>query len=166
MNRSTIRRLFCGSVCLLMLLAGCATDALPTTQATPPKIDFEIVAQGDPMVGKDSGPVTVALRGDAPLRTVPEALPDEARAALEKLLSQPEAASLFLVIYGGVQPSSGYKVSIESITRNEGQLTVAYSVIGPGPNEGAATVMTYPYIIVRLADTTTDPDKVIFEQGE
>ena len=117
------------------------------------------------MVGKDSGPVTLALRGDAPLRAVPEALPDEARAALEEILSQADA-SLYLVIYGGVQPSSGYKVSIESITRNEGQLTVAYSVIGPGPNEGAATVMTYPYIIVRLADTTTDPDKVIFEQGE
>ena len=165
MNRSTIRRLFCGSVCLLMLLAGCATDALPTTQATPPKIDFEVVAQGDPMVGKDSGPVTLALRGDAPLRAVPEALPDEARAALEEILSQADA-SLYLGIYGGMQPSSGYKVSIESITRNDGQLTVAYSVIGPGPNEGAATVMTYPYIIVRLADTTTDPDKVIFEQGE
>lgn len=163
MKHSTLRHLFYGSLCVLLLWAGCTSRPLPATQATPAAVDFEIVAQGDPPVGSGSEPLTLAWRGDAPLRAVPETLPDEARTAMKEVLDQADA-SLYLLIYGGVQPSSGYTVTIENITRNDGQLTVVYSVSGPGPNEGAATVMTHPYIIVRLADATTDPDQVVFEQ--
>ncbi len=162
MNRS-VKRWFCSGLFLMVLLSGCISEATPAAQIAPAEIDFEVIAAGAPPVGQGSEPLTLAVRGDDTTRAVPASLPDEARSAFEALLADADP-SLYLVIYGGVQPSSGYAVVIESITRVEGRVTVTYRVTGPGPDEGAATVMTHPYVIIRLTEATFAPDAVVFER--
>jgi hypothetical protein len=124
-------------------------------------VPYEIVAAGDPMVGVGESPVTAAWRPGANLPETLAAFPDEAQAAVEPLRMQ-AGSDLYLAIYGGVQPSSGYEVKIIAVTQQDNRLQVTYQVAGPPPGQGAATVLTHPYVIARVADTTTAPSDVVF----
>ncbi len=152
-------------------ITGCAAattmppaPTLPVTQPTPAAtISFEIVAQGAPFVSKGEAPSTHAIRGDDPNKSVPNNLPDDAKAALQNAISTPDS-SLYLIINGGRQPSGGYSVRINSITMRDNQLVVNYAVAGPKPGEGAATVLTYPFAIVRVKNVSTPASAVVFEK--
>lgn len=138
------------------------------TAAPEGEVPFEIVAQGDTLVGaKRAEPLTLALRGDAPPRLPPGELPEAAREALREGLTGSDSA-LYLVIYAGVQPSSGYRVRLDSITaRRRGsrrQLLVAYHVEGPGPDQGAAAVRTYPFLVARVQAPGVQPEDVLFHR--
>ncbi len=124
-------------------------------------VSYEIVASGDPAVGAGRTSVTSAWRSGSATPAALAAFPDEAQTTLQQLPAQ-SGSDLYLAIYGGVQPSSGYEVKIVSIDKHDGGLQVTYQVAGPPPGQGAASVMTHPYVIVRLADTTTQPADVSF----
>jgi hypothetical protein len=138
-----------------------AERAIPATVLISDTVPYEIVAAGDPMVGAGESPVTVAWRLGAKLPETLAAFPDEAQVALEPLRTQ-AGSDLYLAIYGGQQPSSGYEVKIIAVTQQDNRLQVTYQVAGPPPGQGAATVLTYPYVIARVAETTTAPTDVVF----
>jgi hypothetical protein len=143
------------------------STGLEASLARPEAVAFEILAQEDVLVGDDQRPVTLALRGDASAQSIPGGLPQGARAALRRALAQPDS-DLYLVIYGGVQPSAGYRVRIDAITRqvagSRKQLIVDYCVEGPGPGQGAAAVLTYPYLVARVPGAEVAPQNVVFRR--
>jgi hypothetical protein len=121
-----------------------------------------MVAQGDAMVGERVPPFTVALRATDQLPILLDELPSEARTAFKQAMANPEQSDLYLVIYGGRQPSGGYAVKIASVTEENGKLMVFYRVEGPPPGQGAADVITYPYAIARVSNVAIDPVDVTF----
>ena len=46
--------------------------------------------------------------------------------------------------------------------KQNNQLQVTYQIAGPPPGQGGATVMTHPYVIARIHDTTLQPADVTF----
>ncbi len=148
-----------------LLMAACSSAAVAPSASSVSSnapIAYEIVAQGDAFVGSGTAPITLALRGDDRSASVPSSLPDEAKTALQKELARGEAA-LYIVIYGGLQPSNGYAVKIESIAQRGDQLVVKYAVEGPKRGQGAADVITHPYVIARVSNTSKRPSDVVFE---
>ncbi len=141
--------------------------AVPSAPTLPkatvePGLLFEIVAQGDPMVGKREASFAVAVRAEGQPQKMLADLPDEAKAALGQVLTKPAQPELYLVIYGGRQPSSRYAVKINSIALQDGRLKVVYEIAGPPPGQGAADVITYPYAIARVSGVAIDPADVTF----
>lgn len=136
----------------------------PLAQPTQPEtIPFEIVAQGAPFVSKGETLSTRAIRGDDPNKSVPTDLPEEGKSALQNVLVTSDA-SLYVVINGGRQASGGYSVRINSVTTRGNQLVVNYTVQGPKPGEGAATVLTYPFVIARVKNISVPASAVVFEK--
>ena len=146
------------------------TDLLPTEQpsGTAPVagVRFEIVAKGDPMVSVGETPIMTAILNDGAGQAIPAGLPAEAKTALEAALAKPDAA-LYVVVFLGKQPSSGYGVEITSITpSSEGGkagLAVHYSFEKPDPAKGGATVLTYPYVIASVQQAGVAPENVTFQ---
>ncbi len=150
----------------LSMKVASAAAATTSTVAVAPGIPFEIVAQGSAFVGEGKASVTQALRGDTQLQRAMSAnLPDEAQAALKAAFTHPDPV-LYIVIYAGQQPSTGYTVRILSITPyNEAgvdKLAVNYTLDKPSPSQGGATVMTHPYVIARVANTNVRSSDVMF----
>lgn len=138
------------------------TSAPPTVAPTP--VAFELVAKGEPFLAPDdAAPVLAALR---PGGAVPAALPDDARGQLTRLLAVQDD-SLYLVVYLGRQPSSGYGVRILFVTRGSEsgapRLVVTYVLDKPDPTKGAATVITHPYAIARVREAGVEPAAVAFQ---
>jgi hypothetical protein len=152
-----------------VVIVGCATATpgipapLPTQPAQSGNVPFEMVAEGAPFVGTGQALFAIAMRGDDPNRNVPNDLPDDGKIALKNSLSTSDA-SLYLVIYGGRQPSSGYAIRINSVTMRGNQLVVNYTLDKPKPGQGAATVMTHPFAIARVRNVALPADAVVFEQ--
>ncbi|MBI5033615.1 MAG: protease complex subunit PrcB family protein [Chloroflexi bacterium] len=155
-----------------MMATGCATataatppapPALATQPAQSGSIPFEVVAQGAPFVSNSETLSMRAIRGDDPNKSVPNDLPEEAKIALRNAFATPDP-SLYIVINGGGQPSGGYSVRINSMTMNGSRLVVNYTVQGPKPGEGAATVLTYPFVIARVKNTSVPASAVVFEK--
>lgn len=165
-------------------LAGCApaptvvptplpTATTPPAPAPAPTVDpggliatraFDVVAMGAAFVAPDEAkPLMVALRAGSP---VPALLPDEARDALTKAVAVQDDA-LYLVVYVGREPSSGYSVRIVSVAQRVeagvARLAVMYLIERPDPNKGAAAVITHPYVIARVRGVTVDPANVTFQ---
>lgn len=141
----------------------------PSTRAapTPSGLLFEVVAEGAPMVGEEtSKPILAAINGNDPNRALPAGLPDTAQEALRAALSKSDSA-LYVVVYAGVQPSSGYAVRINAITTRQAagreQLVVDYTLEKPAPGTGGATVLTYPFAIVRVSGVKVNARDVVFE---
>src|ERR1700694_879758 len=55
-------------------------------------VPFSIVAEAQPLGGRNGEPVLVAISGDNPNPTVPEGLPDVAQAALKEIFSKPDSS--------------------------------------------------------------------------
>ncbi len=150
-------------------ITGCATATQPASAplATQPaqagNIPFEIVAQGAPFVGNGETPSTRAIRGDDPAKSVPSDLPEDGKLPLQTALATSDS-SLYIVVNGGRQPSGGYSVRINSVTMRGNQLVVNYTVEGPKPGQGAATVLTYPFVIVRVKNASVPASAVVFEK--
>ncbi|MBI1801756.1 MAG: protease complex subunit PrcB family protein [Chloroflexi bacterium] len=140
-----------------ILTTACAT--ILTSNSVP----FTIVAQDKfSVAGNSVTPITIAIRGDDPNRTVPDGLPEQAKEALRNILSKPDPA-LYVVVYAGRHGSTGWRVRINSITRQRDtapeRLVVNYSVDQP---PGGGTVVTYPFIIARV-ETQIPASQVVFE---
>lgn len=148
-----------------------AASPLPTPAAGGPgpapeaagAVPFEIVAQEAALVGQGTDPITLALRGDDPNPAIPDLLPDAAREALQNALARSEPA-LFIVVYAGVQPSSGYQANIEAIKADGEKLVVEYSLQSPRPDQGGANVRTHPFVIARVDNTRAQPGDVVFNR--
>jgi len=142
-------------------------DDVMTTKLGPAIVPegmvVEITAYGDPAVGDSNRqtPVTLAASRAADLPEEADALPDAARKALDSALTA-ETEGMYVVIYGGTQPSGGYSVSIESIKLNGGILEITW-VLTP-PKGAAITVLTHPYLIAHITGTKVTPDNVVFVQ--
>jgi hypothetical protein len=135
--------------------------AVPAAVLAGETVPYEIVAAGDPMVGSGQNPVAVAWRSGTETPDGLASFPDDAQVALEPLRTQ-GGSDLYLAIYGGLQASGGYEVKIISVDKLNGRLQVTYQIVGPPPGQGAAAVMTHPYVIARIADTTIQPADVFF----
>lgn len=158
------------SICGMMMIGCAAATVAPSAPNAPlaqptqaETITFEIIAQGAPFVSKGEAPSTRALRGDDPNKSVPTDLPEEAKSALQNALAASDA-TLYLIINGGRQPSGGYSVRINSIAQRGNQLVVNYTVQGPKPGEGAAAVLTYPFVIARVKNVSVPASAVVFEK--
>ncbi len=64
-----------------------------------------------------------------------------------------EDGYFYIAIFAGQKPSAGYTVNVKSIEDNEGKTNILVDVVGP--KDMAASVISYPYIIVK-ADGITD----------
>ena len=151
-----------GIICLTVIVAwgglACAYNPLP----------FEIMAGGEPTIGKGQTPILLAIRGDDPDRAVPDGLPDIAKEALRRVFAKPDP-SLYIIIYDGWKATSGYQVRINSIAiRREiwnERLVVNYSVDKPDVSKkSVAEVFTYPFVIARVSNTSMRAADVIFER--
>lgn len=136
-------------------------QAIPATDIESEEVSFSVVAEGDPVDGAGMDPVAVAWSPNDEAPAEFASFPDEALAALAQLENQDDSG-LYLAIYGGIQPSNRYAVMIVSVTEHAGKIQVLYRVDGPPPGEGAATVMTHPYVIARLDAPEFQPADVIF----
>jgi hypothetical protein len=139
-------------------------DAQNLTSGVP----FEIVAEGAPFVGDDTGrPIMLAIEGSDPDPEIPKGLPDEAQETLRTALAKSDSG-LYIVVYTGVRPSSGYAVHIDSIAlrrvAGRDQLAVNFREEEPSPGVGAATVLTHPYVIARVIDSPVGAADVVFER--
>ncbi len=146
---------------LLVAPAVAATPLFRPAIAGEP-VPFEIVTQGDAVVGKRVSPFTAAMRTSDQRPTLLSELPPETRAVLDQAIANPGQPALYLVIYGGRQPTGGYAVKIASVRQENGKLMVLYRVEGPPPGQGAADVITYPYAIARVGSVAIDPAAVTF----
>jgi hypothetical protein len=124
-------------------------------------VSYEIFAEGDPMAGTGQKSAAVAWRSGSDAPADLAGFPEEALAVLAQMRPQ-QKSDLYVAIYGGPQPSSRYAVKIISMTEADGKLRVLYQIEGPPPGEGAATVMTHPYVIARVAETALQPADVVF----
>lgn len=140
--------------------------ASPTIPAVSRPVPFEVIAEGAPFVGKGRAPILLAIRGDDPKRAVPDDLPQTAKDALQKVLAQP-TPDLYIVVYTGIRSSSGYQIRVNSLTvRREAErdwLVVNYSEVKPSVGQGGATVLTHPFVIVRVSNTNIRASDVVFE---
>lgn len=169
---------FLMNLVICLVLSSCVSQPVPSeiapegvenpTPGSSPTIvgetvTYSIVAEGTPMTGEEEIPLAVAWRDFNEMPTELEGFPEEAREAIGQL-EVVDDDDLYLAIYAGIQPSSRYAVKILSVTEYEGRLTVLYQVEGPPPGEGAATVMTYPFIIARVKTPIIQPSNVIFAE--
>jgi parvulin-like peptidyl-prolyl isomerase len=152
--------LLIGSACSAAAGPAAPVNTPPRAAAADAEVKYAIVAQGDPMVGGSVDSMTLAVRGDAPEAALLATLPPDAQAQLQAELAR-EPSALLLVLYGGRQPGSGYTIKIESIGMQNGRLQVTYKIAAP--EGGAAAVLTYPYLIVKLSQTDMPADQVEFK---
>jgi hypothetical protein len=142
-----------------------ARSPQPPVSGAPLSVPFEVVAEGDAPANGRREALTLAVRGQDVRGLLPEALPDVAHDALLGALAGPDSA-LYVVIYAGAQPSSGYRVRIDAVTRQvEGEqekLVVTYHV--EAPTQGAAAVETHPYVVAQVMATDMQPGDVVFEE--
>jgi hypothetical protein len=160
---------------LIMLVSACTTSAPPDLQPsetptsnTDNNLTYEIVAEGDPASGGvEGGGFQFAFRGDNEEVVIPEGLPRDAQQAVEKIIEK-QTPGLFAVIYGGRAGSSGYSIQVRSVKQTtadgQQQITITFTVQGPGPKQMAADVLTYPYLILLIPDTKASPETVVFSQ--
>lgn len=86
-------------------------------------------------------------------------LPEPAKTMAEKnkstfgLYSVTDGQVRYLMVTAGEQPSAGYSVTIDSIRETQNALYVQARLNSPEPGEPVAQVITYPYQVVKLADT-------------
>ncbi|MCC7128901.1 MAG: hypothetical protein B6D39_07245 [Anaerolineae bacterium UTCFX2] len=140
----------------------------PRNYPNPPEpgsLTFEVIDFGAPTAGS-AAPLALAVRSDQSRNPALQSLPDAAQKSLEQAL-EADPGALFLILAAGEMPSSGFSVQIRSITEqteNGGNvLLVRYEVQPPDPQFGAATVLTYPYLIVSLR-SELPAQSVSFEQ--
>jgi hypothetical protein len=128
-------------VCCFLLQACSDSNTVP----------FEIIAQEESAISGGKTPVLLAVQGDAAEQSIPNELPAKARESLRQILIKKESA-LYIVVFDGPKPSTGYKVRINSITKqreNNGEhLVVNYSVDKPALGGGAT--ITYPFVIAQV----------------
>jgi hypothetical protein len=139
---------------------------IPTAGCVPQAQKFIVVASGDPMEGPAQGQVfTIALRSAAGGQPVPIIGPEEATKVLDMVNADP-GLGLFFYIYGGEQPSAGYSVQIRSIVYSygdgRGKYTVRWTLKGPVAGDGAAAVLTHPYILARITNKSVPVANVEF----
>lgn len=131
----------------------------------PGSLPFEVIDYGASTNG-GATPFVLAMRSDQSHNSTLRSLPEAARHALEIALAA-DQVSLYLILYAGEMPSGGFSVQIQSIAvKKEGiddVLLVRYYVQPPDPQSGAATVLSYPYLIVSLSSDLA-PQSVRFEQ--
>ena len=177
LRRTSTTGVLCG-----VLAAACVANATATLRASPketappvsgeteqatPGVPFEVIAEGAPFDGPEKGPITLAVRADEARRPSIR-LPDEVHSKLDAD-AQLHKPILYVMIFAGPVGSSGYRVRVESITKRDQagrvRLTVAYRVEGPPPGAGAAAVITYPYVVVRVVGLDVDVRDVAFEES-
>ena len=93
--------------------------------------------------------------------------PEDAAKALD-LVNLDRGLWLSFFINGGEQPSAGYSVHIRSIVYSlsdgRGKYTVLWILRGPAKDQAAATVLTHPYILVRITNHSVPVENVVLKQ--
>ena len=152
----------CGMVLTLTLLAIYLGGCVPQSQK------FMVIASGAPAVGPQQGRVfTLALRSAVGGQAIAIVGPEEAAKVLD-LVNQDKGLGLYFYIYGGEQPSAGYSVQVRGIVYTygdgRGKYTVRWTLRAPAKDQAAATVLTHPYILVRITNRSVPVENVVFEQ--
>ncbi|MBI3732496.1 MAG: protease complex subunit PrcB family protein [Chloroflexi bacterium] len=149
---------------LLFYLPFTACTVQPNTSTI---VSFEIVAQGEPYVGRGREPIVFALQNDGQTHAIPDGLPEQAQEALRRIFDKSDSA-VYVVIYSGRHGSTGYKVQINGMTLHREilstRLVITYNVNSPPPEQPVLTVITHPFAIARLNDAQINASNVIFEK--
>ena len=140
----------------------------------PAELALEVLAWGAPVDGLAGALPQAAVFTGASGRSAPlalggggvdaawvDGLPAEVRAALER--TPPAAGEWFILLYGGQQPCPAYWVSADSLRIEGRTLRVAWQVNPPPPGTGCASVMAYPYLLLRLTGITLLADEALFD---
>ena len=101
--------------------------------------------------------------GDADFTVVEEAdLPEELKKAIEEKKKEPfrlpylAEDALYLAQGYGEQPSGGYSIAVEDLFQAVEGLCFKTKLIGPAADEKVTTVVTHPYIVVKLSPMETE----------
>lgn len=143
-----------------LALAACAVPS-----AGPPAGEplYEIVAQDVAYSGGSDTPQLLAVSGERAAESTLDGLPPDVMAALQSAVVD-DPTGLYIVIYSGMKPGSGYSVTVDSMSlEGVGQdqtLVVSYSETGP--ELGGTTALTYPYVIAHVVRPAIPPDRVTF----
>lgn len=164
--RSRIILIAFGLVGLLLFVACSITSQVASPQEITPtdsSYPYEIIGQGSPPQGISEDPDFRVIRGDSDSGTDLEGFTPEITEILKRELEAKEIA-MYVVISGGAQPSSGYSLKVISLTvdqkDNVKSVNIDYSLERPDPESGGATVITYPFVIIKIPNILIPPDQV------
>ena len=136
-------------------------DGPPHPTPAVQNLTFETIASGAPTESGGTEPLAFAIRGDDAKATIPEALPNEVRDALQKVLATPNSA-LYLIIYAGAYPGTDYRVVIALVELHHeapvDRLVVRYGV---GTPQHSSPPSSHPFLIARVK-TSVRPGDVMF----
>lgn len=68
----------------------------------------------------------------------------------KKITAEDMSNSNFIILNMGEKTSGGYSITVEKVEETANQIIVTVKEQGPSPGDMAASVMTYPYCIVKI----------------
>lgn len=85
---------------------------------------------------------------------LPEVLAD--RIEEEKMepfkFSYSDGEYIYIVITYGEQPTGGYSIQVTDLYQTDKYIIISTELLGPAEDEMVATVLTYPYIVIKTED--------------
>lgn len=134
----------------------------------PSDLPLELLAWGAPVDGTSGTPPLAVMfkSGEQPDPAWLAALPAEVQAALSAALRAPAAGEWVILLYGGTQPCPAYRVVVNSAVVAERALKLTWQVLPPEPNTGCASVIAYPYLLLRLQNGGSYAETVEFILGD
>lgn len=87
-----------------------------------------------------------------------EDLPEVIAAKIEEDKVEPFKVShtdgdyIYIVIGYGEQPTGGYSIQVKDLYQTDKYIIISTDLIGPAEDEMVATVLTYPYIVIKTED--------------
>lgn len=165
---STLAMLAC------LALSACASPATETPSAAADETslaEFEgvrvtLVSFGAPMAGEHKAQALyTVLNGTTHNTTIEASLPDELKTVLQEALAA-SPQDVYVILYAGPQPSSGYALQIDDVKLNGNDLQITYRIAPPPPSTGAATVITHPYVLLRVSGPKAADLNVTFTEAK
>lgn len=64
--------------------------------------------------------------------------------------STSEGDYLYIAIGYGEQPTGGYSIQVEELYRAKDCIVVETKLVGPSEEDAVVTILTYPYIVIKI----------------
>jgi len=134
------------SFLLLLLVAGCASDSVTTTNANNREVTFRVLS-----LGQSSGltqPKFLTFRSATEFATFWNIHTAATNAPIPKINFQQQ---MVIAVFMGEQRTGGYAIAIERIIELEQELQVFVTLVKPKPGTNRVMMISQPYMIVALA---------------
>lgn len=128
----------------------------------PADLPLEVIAWGAPTDGRPAAAAQAVVhrRGSSLDAAWLASLPVETQAALP----EPAEGEWIILLFGGSQPCPAYHIAVQSARIEERTLKVTWQVLPPEPGTGCASVIAYPYLLLRLPGAAQYVDAIEFLQ--